>query len=258
MIRGFYTAASGVYTQEKNLNNIANNISNSNTSGYKRDSLVMGTFGEHVTLRLNAYQEAQRTAIGPAVYMQVVDEKYTTYSQGGFEQTTRPLDMSIMGDGMFVIATADGDERLTRDGQFSLDEEGYLVLPGFGRVQGGNGDIYLGVSQIAVDATGNIYLENEDGEAELTDRLQIALPEDYSLLEKDRNGLYIGEDYPIATDEDPNWAVRQYHLERSNVNMADEMTRMIASQRALQSCSQIVKMYDDMAENINARVSRKG
>jgi flagellar basal-body rod protein FlgG len=190
--------------------------------------------------------------------MQIADEKYTTHQQGGFELTTRPLDFSIAGDGMFVIGTADGD-LLTRDGQFSIDEEGFLVLPGFGRVQGTDGDIDLGgISDITVDGFGNITtpaIDGEPGEVEELGRLQIAIPEDYAALVKEPSGLYSGA-YAEAPEEGGDYFVRQFHLERSNVNMAVEMTDMISNQRALQSCSQIVKMYDEMAESINSRISR--
>jgi flagellar basal-body rod protein FlgG len=257
MLRGFYTAASGIRTHEKALNTTANNIANANTSAYKKDHLILGTFGEHLTLRMDRYQNVVGPPIGNEVYMQVVNDKYTIHQQGGFEQTTRPLDMSIMGDGMFVIGTEEG-EFLTRDGQFSIDEEGFLVLPGFGRVQGVDGDIDLGgVSDITVDGFGVITAPTIDGEAGEVDelgQLLIAIPEDYAALVKEPSGLYSGASTP-APEDGGDYFVRQFHLERSNVNMAEEMTAMIANQRSLQSCSQIVKMFDQMAETINTRIS---
>lgn len=264
MIRGYYTAASGLISQQKRLNSVSNNLANVSTTGYKRSDLVFGTFGDHITKRMNAYQRGADANIGPGTFMQVVDEKFTTYEQGGFEATSRPMDMAIMGEGFFVVTADDGTERLTRDGQFSLDAEGFLVLPGYGRVQGQDGDIEIGQSEFSVDSLGNIYIMDEDGEEEEIGRLSIAIPDDndYTALEKYRDGLYVGENYTIFdvdnVDEDTPvpFAIRQEQLERSNVNMSDEMTNMIASQRALQSCSQIVKMYDDMADRISTQVSR--
>lgn len=86
-------------------------------------------------------------------------------------------------------------------------------------------------------------------------RLAIAIPEDVDMLEKAANGLYIGE-YGYAGEEAGDYVVRQGQVERSNVNMAREMSDMMASQRSLQSCSQIVKMYDEMAEQMNTRIAR--
>lgn len=263
MIRGYYTAASGLWTQEKKLNTVANNIANVSTVGYKGDNLVMGTFGEHLTIRMNAYQQTTHHPVNNGVYMQIVDEKYIDYEQGGFESTTRPMDMAIKGDGFFVVNTNAGEQLLTRDGQFSLDEEGYLVLPGFGRVQGQGGDILIGTADFVVDQFGGIFTYDEEGVRQDIDRLQLAIPNDYDNLDKVYNSMYTTDDFflfdPDGAPEDYEGdlpVIMHYTLERSNVNMSDEMTRMIASQRQLQSCSQIVKMYDEMAEEIATRVSR--
>lgn len=258
MLRGYYTAASGMVTQEKRLNAYANNITNASTVGYKKDNLVSGVFGEHLAIRMNAYQGVPHHPIGPGVYMQVVDEKYTDYEQGAFELTQRPMDLAIAGEGFFVIQKDDG-EYLTRDGQFSLDDEGYLVLPGFGRVLGENGELEIGTSGFSVDKQGNVYVlpfdaEPED-EPELLDRLLIAEPDNAETFDKAQDSLYAAADGYTPVDWSVT-AILQGTLERSNVNMAEEMTRVMSSQRALQSCSQIVKMYDDMADKITTQISR--
>lgn len=255
MLRGFYTAASGVWTQEKRLNNVANNIANVSTVGYKQDDIVLGTFGEHMALRMNAYQNTSYRNIGPSVYMQVVDEKYTDHAQGGFEATTRPMDMSIMGEGFFVVVNGAGEEFLSRDGQFSLDDQGFLILPGFGRVQGENGDIEIGVSDFTVDTQGNVYIKDEDGVEEQINKLIIGIPDDYATLAKVNNSLYTSGGYTVAEGVTQPM-IRQFQLERSNVDMSDEMSEMLASQRALQSCSQLVKMYDEMSDQANTRITR--
>lgn len=258
MLRGYYTAASGMVTQEKKLNTFANNISNASTAGYKKDSLVSGVFGEHLAVRMNAYQNVPHHPIGPGVFMQIIDEKYTDYEQGAFEQTDRPMDIAVAGEGYFVIGKDDGGEYLTRDGQFSLDEEGYLVLPGFGRVIGENGEINIGTSNFSVDRQGYIYVTpfdaEPDDEPELLDRLLIVEPTDYETFDKADDKLFTTDDYEQVTFEATS--IFQGRLERSNVNMAEEMTRVIASQRSLQTCSQIVKMYDDLADKINTQISR--
>ncbi len=257
MLRGYYTAASGILTQEKKLNTFANNITNASTTGYKKDSLIAGVFGEHMSVRMDSYQNASTHDVGPSVYMQIIDEKFTDYTQGTFETTQRPMDMAVQGEGYFVIGKDDG-EYLTRDGQFSLDGEGYLVLPGFGRVLGENGELHIGTSNFSVDKQGNIYAKAFDAapedEPELIDKLRIVNPEDFKAFDKSSDKLFKAENYTNVSGKDTQ--ILQGNLERSNVNMAEEMTRVIASQRALQSCSQIVKMYDDMADKITTQVSR--
>jgi len=257
MLRGFYTAASGMLSQEKRLNTIANNISNVSTVGFKREDLALGTFGEHVAVRMNAYNAAPTNNIGSGVWMQVSDERFTRFEQGGFDPTGRGLDMAIRGDGFFVIGTPEGD-RLTRDGQFSLDADGYLELPGFGRVQGVNGDINLfGRSDFVVARNGDIFLPGAGGELGLVDRLAIALPGDPSALERDPSKLwYAPGGFELMGEVPESTMIMQHHLERSNVDMTDEMTRMMASQRSLQSASQLVRMFDEMSEQGVQRISR--
>jgi flagellar basal-body rod protein FlgG len=282
MLRGYYTAASGLVTQEKRLNMYASNIANASTGGYKKDNMISGTFGEHLAVRMNAYQNTPHHPIGPGVYMQIIDEKYTDYTQGAFDFTNRPMDVAIKGDGFFVIAKEDG-EYLTRDGQFSLDDEGYLILPGFGRVMGENGELEIGTSGFSVDEDGNVFVlpygSEEDEEPELLDRLLIVVPEEGAQFDKARDSLYIASAYVQVDGTQPQWYVENGvvglmtdadgntvesgetsilfgTVERSNINMAEEMTRVIASQRSLQSNSQILKMYDEMAQQITSQISR--
>lgn len=258
MLRGFYTAASGIVSQEKRLNSIANNISNATKAGYKKDDLVFSAFGDHIAVRMHTYNQSELHPIGNGVWMQTVDEKYTNYQQGGFDATGRSLDMAIQGEGFFVIAGEEEEPRLTRDGQFALDEEGYLVLPGFGRVQGQDGDIQIGVSDFVVSQNGTIYIpgEEEEDEPQEVGRLAIAIPADYAALEKDASGLFIPQEYALLEEEgDKRGVVLQKMVERSNVDMSEEMTRMIATQRSLQSASQLVKMYDEMSNEANSRLS---
>jgi len=255
MIRGFYTAASGMLAQEKRLNAIANNIANVNTVGYKKDDLVFSTFGEHIAVRMNKYNMGSLHRIGEGNWMQVTQERYTDFAQGGFETTNRALDMAIRGDGFFVISTPDGN-RLTRDGQFALCPEGYLELPNFGRVQGQDGDINTeGRSDFFVARNGEIFLPNEEGEMEMLDRLLIALPYDHAALEREPSKLWLATEYAIADEAMANTTIFQHHVERSNVNMAQEMTRMMAAQRSLQSASALVRMHDEMSEQGSRRIS---
>lgn len=256
MVRGFYTAASGVVTQEKRLNVYANNITNVSTAGFKKDNLVAGTFGEHIAVRLNAYGSTNGTNLGPGVFMQTSAGEYTDHTQGAFMDTARPLDLAIQGNGYFIINNGE-ETALTRDGQFSLDAEGYLVLPGFGRVQGDGGDILIGTSDFMVDSSGDIYLlPVEEGEDyELIAAIDIAVPT--GEMKKNNDGLFTAEQYVLAdVAEDNDAKIYQGRVERSNVDAGEEMARIIESQRSFQSCSQIVKMYDELAEQMNTRLGR--
>ena len=258
MIRGFYTASSGMITQEKKLNAYANNIANANTIGYKKDDLVSGTFGEHIAVRLNSYsRQSTQVDLGPSVYMQTVVDKYVNHNQGSFKDTFRTFDLAVQGDGYFVVQDAEGNDLLTRNGQFGLDDEGYLVLPGVGRVQGEGGDIAIETAAFGVDRNGVMYTyPEEDGEEPNEfDRLLVVIPTDFAAMEKTANGLFASEGY-TQMEDNGDTLVRQGTLEASNVDLSEEMTRIIASQRGLQSASQLVRMYDEMNTKANDTLAK--
>ena len=258
MLRGFYTAGSGMITYQNRLNVHGNNLANVSTAGFKKDGLIAGTFGEHVAVRMNAYQGTNAAEIGRGVFITTTVDEFTDHSQGAFDSTGRSLDLSVVGPGYFVLNNAQG-QFLTRDGQFALDDEGYLVLPGYGRVQGESGDIELGTSAFLVSSDGTISVEDEDGELEEVDRFFIAMPAEGSEIKKMHNGELFAVDafVQLEADEDTEpTRVLQGILERSNVDVAHEMSAIIATQRGFQSCSQILKMYDEMADQANTRITR--
>lgn len=261
MVRGFYTAASGMVTQEKKLNAYANNMANVSTAGYKKDNLISGTFGEHLAVRMNTYNVSPLHRIGDGVFGQTVDSEYNDWSQGDLLQTDRTLDIAIQGEGFFIIDFM-GEELLTRNGQFALDDEGCLILPGFGRVQGEGGDISIGTSFFQVDSQGVVYRlpedpeEDPEEEPEEIDRLRIAIPDDYAEMKKTASGLFSVGGYTELPEDGGATRIMQGVLEGSNVNLAEEMTRMMASQRGLQSASQIIKMYDEMTDKAYNTISR--
>ncbi|WRS26676.1 flagellar hook-basal body protein [Oscillospiraceae bacterium MB08-C2-2] len=256
MVRGFYTAASGLLTQQKRLNTYSDNIANVGTAGYKKDNLVTGTFGEHLMNRMNSYSTSTLHPIGPSVYGQNVADSYTDYTQGSLESTGRHLDAAISGAGFFVVNVGD-EERLTRNGQFTLDEEGYLALQGLGRVQGESGDIQLTSGEITISRDGTVFLPPEEEGDDYTEvgRLRLVLPVDYDAMRKTTDGTYISPEFAQLEEGYPT-DILQFSREKSNVDLGEEMTRLISSQRSLQSASQIVKMYDQLNEKTNSQIGR--
>lgn len=234
MISGFYTAASGILVQQRTLNVIGNNIANSQTNGYRTQRVQTSTFEQNYLTRI---EEGNRKRIGegdPAVIVDVVD---TLFDESSLKETESPFDMAIVGDGYFNIA-GNADTFLTRNGNFNLDDQGYLVLEDVGRVQGENGDIYVGGADFTVSNDGTV--RNADGAA--VDRLLITMPSEGAQMFRFDNGFFVCD----AVDTVENATVYQNTLERSNVNMNDEYTRLIEAQRALQSCATAMKTVDEM------------
>ena len=186
------------------------------------------------------YDRDGKTAVGTVSRMNIADERVTDYTEGGIRETGDALDVGLTGNGFFVIDTGEGPV-YTRDGSFNLDNEGYLTLPGIGRVQGTNGAIRLTTDNIIIDKQGNII--SEDGN-QFFGTLQIVDFADYGQLTKISGSVFRANAQPQAADR--GTTVTQRYLEDSNVSMAEEMTRMISSQRILQSSAQILKIYDQL------------
>ena len=158
MFQGFYDLASNMITQNRNLNIISNNMSNVSTPGYKMDRMMESTFRDEMLYR---YDQDGRTEVGTVSRMNVADERVTDYTEGGIRETGYPLDVGLTGDGFFVINTGNG-EVYTRNGSFNLDNQGYLILPGMGRVMGTNGPIQVDTDDLTIDSQGRITAA-EDG-----------------------------------------------------------------------------------------------
>lgn len=239
MFQGYYDLASNMITQNRNMNIISNNISNVSTPGYKEDRLMESTFREEMIYR---YDQYGKTRVGTVSRMNIADERVTDYSEGGLRETGSPLDVGLTGNGFFVIQTNNGVV-YTRNGSFNLDDERYLVLPGIGRVQGTNGPIQLTTDEVGIDSQGNIT--TEDG-LQTFGRLQIVDFADYTQLTKITGGVFQAAGAPQASTA----KVTQRYTEYSNVNMAEQMTRMMSGQRVLQGTAQILKIYDQLTGKI--------
>lgn len=236
MFQGYYDLASNMITQNRNLNIISNNMTNISTPGYKMDRMMESTFRDEMVYR---YDKEGKTPVGVVSHMNVADERVTDYTEGGIRETGYPLDVGITGNGFFVIQTANGVQ-YTRNGSFNLDNEGYLVLQGVGRVQGTNGPIRVTTDKLAIDSQGRVTAE--DG-GQYFGRIQVVDFADYNQLTKITGGMFVAEGQPQAARD---VTLTQSFLEDSNVSMAEEMTRMLSSQRVLQSSAQILRMYDQM------------
>ncbi len=237
MLRGFYNAAQGMLVKQRQLDAIGNNIVNMNTAGYKKDEIVMNTFMDELIL----VNERQETS---GHFLQTyVDISKTNLEQSNFTFTDSVFDVAVFGNMYFNIAARDGQVYQTRNGQWELDGEGYLVLGKAGRVQGENGDIYLGTDNFVIKNDGTILIDNE-----IVDRLLLTyIPPDAD-VEKIGNNLmrYEGNE---ALPEGEIFDIIQGAWEHSNVDGNKEVTQMMEAQRLYQANSAILKALD----NINSK-----
>ncbi len=247
MFKGFYNLTSAMLTHQHNLNVIGNNMVNISTSGYKQERYVASTFDDVMYSRVDV-NHSGGTEIGRQSYIRAASDIYTDYSQGIPEPTELPLDFAIVGEGFFAVQDADGNIAYTRMGNFSLNDEGYLCLPGFGQVlDPQNQPIYLGTDKIRGDYQGYIYYNDTP-----VAQLGVFQFEDNEALERDDRGLFTGENPQAGQD----YQIWNKYLERSNSDMVKQMTEMITYQRALQSAAQISKMYDQLMNRATGEVGR--
>ena len=253
MYKGFYQLTSAMLSQGRRLDVIANNMSNVSTYGYKADRYTDSTsFQEVMISRIGNKDKANETELGMESYILAPDQLYTDYTQGSLEETELPLDFAIEGEGFFAISREGGEVGYTRAGSFSLDDNGYLCLPGQGRVLDQDRQfIQLPTDNIYVDTDGAIYtMQNRN----LLANLGVFQFEDTGALERNERGLFVGGQPQQAE----NYVIHNRMVERSNANMVHEMVSMMTAQRALQSAASMSKIYDQVMTRDATEVGRLG
>ncbi len=248
MLKGFYNLTSGMLTHQRNLNVVANNMTNISTPGYKQDRYLATTFDEVIYSRVgNKSSEGQE--IGNQSYIRATSDIVTDFTQGTLEPTGLALDFAINGEGFFAIQDAQGQVAYTRSGNFSLDEEGYLCYPGFGRVLNPQGQpIQLKTDKIHGDSQGVLHYD----EGGVLGQIGVFGFADTAALERNANGLFTGGGaQAINTSQMLNG-----YVERSNSDLIRQMTDMITYQRSLQSAAQVIKIYDNVMTKATGEVGR--
>lgn len=237
MLQGFYSAASGMLMQQRALDVIANNLSNTQTPGYKTNRLLSSTFEQTLMTRL---EHGKYSDVGSGSPVRIVSQVADLYTNGGLTETSRPFDMAITGAGFFNIqGDVDGQTYLTRDGQFDLDDEGYLILRGQGRVLGTGGPMQISTSDITVSETGEI---TDSVTGAVLGQLAITAPNEDAVVEEQYNGMYQVTAGGTTAVAQPG--IVQGALEDSNVSLTNEMTAMITAQRNFSSASQALQFID--------------
>ena len=248
MFKGFYTLSSGMLNENRNLNVISNNLTNVSTPGFKADQLISGTFKDEIIARTgNNSKNTYNNSVGRTSMIVTPYETVTNFESGGLEETGGILDFAIMGDGFFQVNSEDGVV-YTRNGSFSIDDEGYLFLNGTGRVLGKNGPIQLKTDNFQVESDGSII----DNNGNLMGQLNIVEFDNLDELKKVNNGVFSSDVQGRNVDGNILWK----YVERSNVDPVKQMTSMMMSQRSLQSAAQVLKMYDQLAARATTEIGK--
>lgn len=245
MVRGLYTAGTGMMLQRRRMETITNNVTNADTVGFKAEHLISHSFDDVMVQRINdslplpgvRASVAHRSLVGPMSLGTQVDHLYINFEQGAIEGTERTTDFAIVGDGFFVVQTPYG-ERYTRSGAFFLDNEGFLVDGDGNYLLGATGPINAGSLNFSVDQFGNVF--NEAGHI---DTIRIVSFEDNSTLRRQGGNLYFATVPPLAAHHPVT--VLQGFLENSNVDIGREMVDMITTFRAYETNQRMISMIDE-------------
>ena len=251
MQRGLYIAATGMLSAQVHQDVIASNLANVSTNGYKADRVVNESFADELLVRARNGDPIGRLNMGTRVAGTITD-----FGQGPLRATQAPLDVAIQGDGFFRVRMEDGIVAYTRDGNFTVDQEGYLTT------QRG---------RYVLDAQGlRVNLTRADGTVETS---PVVRPDGTVF---DQSGTALGQ-IGISTLEIPSarkvgdnlWVgletgglpaqtqLRQGFLEGSGVNGVKEMIGMITTMRSYESSQRVVTAIDmtlDKAVNSVGRV----
>lgn len=267
MMRSLWTAASGMITQQTNVDTISNNLANINTTGYKKEtaefkSLLYQTIQEQ-SYDNNGNPKPSGIQVGLGVRNSAITSQYT---QGTLQETGNDYDLALEGKGFFMVQLQDGTTAYTRNGSFKLavGTEGMTLTTSEGNpVLNVNGEpiVFRGYddfSDIIIDEYGEIFLPDGNG-ATVTTGIKIGVVQfnNPSGLLKTSNSLLLATDasgLPRIEAEDEalqKSKIRQGYLEGSNVQAVDEIVNLIVAQRAYEMNSKIITASDEMLQQAN-------
>lgn len=267
MMRSLHTAASGMTTQQLNMDVISNNLANVNTVGFKKERLEF----QSLLYETMATANVDDAGKGKPVNMQVghgvrPTGTVKTFSQGMLQETFSQFDYGIDGKGFMAIQGPRGNELYTRAGNFKAIEvngemalvtnDGYPVLSTDDEPI--RFDATMDLSRVTMDKQGRYMFQAEDGRLEdLGIQLKVVQFNNPQGLEAKGGNLFgittaSGEPMSeIDNDELTDSVIMQGFLEQSNVQIVDEMVKMIVGQRAYEINSQAIKASDEMLQLAN-------
>jgi flagellar basal-body rod protein FlgG len=259
MIRALYSAASGMTAQQLNVDNIANNLANANTAGYK---VRRAQFQDllYQTMVQPGTSAGQQTVVPTGLQLGLgtrASSNEIIFTQGEFVSTNNPLDVVIQGRGFFQVRRPTGEIAYTRSGSFHLDRDGNLVTS--------DGDplepqitIPPDAQTVTIAPDGTVsYIQPGQSAAQLAGQMQLAVFQNPAGMNSIGRSLYLPTDASgDAIVGNPGGqegigSLLQGYTEQSNVSVVDEFINLIVAQRGYEANSKVVKAADDMYSQIN-------
>lgn len=265
MVKGLYSSWAGMLNEQNRMDILSNNMANANTVGFKKEGTTVHPFKEELALRIKDKNTPLYADPLGYIYPGVkIGENYTDYSQGPFNVTDNATELALSGDGFFAIEFTNkqgqASVKFTRDGEFHLTTDGYLVTADGDYVLNQNAALagatgpagYIRLdpnAAITIDETGNIY-QNDT----LVAQLGVVDIDNYDYISKYGENLYdLVEGGNIQAS---NAQVVQGALEMSNVQVVSEMVELITITRAYETNQKAIQTVDSMLEKAVNNVGR--
>jgi len=259
MIRALYSAGSGMSAEQMNLDNIANNLANANTTGFKMRRTQFQDLLYQNFVQPGAAAGSQ-TIIPSGLQLGLGTRPASNeiiFTQGNFQETDNPLDVVIQGKGFFQVQRPDGTIAYTRAGQFQLNNQGTMVTT--------DGDPLIPTITIPANATAvtitqygvvNATLAGQQNPSQLG-QIQLATfpnPGGLQLMGNNLLQATLSSGDPVLGNPGGTeglGSLQQGYLENSNVDVVTEFVQMVLAQRAYESNSKVIKAADDMYSQVN-------
>lgn len=286
MLRGLYSAASGMIAQQRIHDTVTNNIANIHTPGFKQTNAVNRSFPE-MLLQMTGVNDVARTEIGRWNSGVFAEESLSIHLQGDLTQTNKASDFALVSnievDGLvfdesgksvgadgevvfqpqafFTVQNQDGEVRYTRGGNFMLNDNGFLLTSDGSNVLGTNGQPIQIPANVALDSlilTDGQRFINAAGE-DIGVQLLISRIENPNQLVREGSG-----NFRFATDDgqaqaitiDDNVEVRQGYVERSNVDVAQAAVELMTALRAYEANQKVIQFYDQSMQKAANEIGR--
>ena len=250
MLRGLYTAYTGMMNEQYRMDIMSNNLANADTTGFKKEGSTSQAYSEVMAVKIKDVSENPNTPkrLGNMRHSVKIGETYTDFSQGSLRDTGNTYDIAIGGDAFFNIEftnkSGETSTKYTRDGGFTLTKDGYLVTKDGDYVLGENGRIQLSTTagNTVIDESGNIYQDDR-----LVASLKLTEFEDTNYLTHYGETMWDAKEGAVAKDAE-DAKIYQGYLEMSNASVVKEMVNMITISRQYESNQKMLTTFDDTLE----------
>ena len=253
MMRSLWISKTGMEAQQTQLDTISHNLANASTNGYKRSHAVFEDL-MYQNLRQAGANSSDQSTLPTGLQIGLGTRAVATsrsFSQGGLQQSSNPLDVAVSGIGFFEVQMPDGSTGYTRDGSFQVNATGQLVTNNGHTVQPGI-NIPAGATSVAIgnDGTVSVVLPSQSA-PQVVGKLQIASFINPAGLDPKGQNVYAetaASGTPNAGTPGQNGlgTLQQGFVETSNVNVVEELVGMIQTQRAYELNSKAIKTSDEM------------